>query len=177
MPRVSVQKNKLKKILSNDNTFAILLSPPTHSTSSPAKRPPLSTPLPSATIPAPPISQDLGTYIARDIKLFRELGWQQLVTQRRQRGDWNSNVGSIHHPAVRLLDHYKRHGAPVKIRTKPWTLARIEAALERGPHRSCHEHVQFLHEEFINMINKSQCWIILPYSIAKNLPGLRAHLE
>ena len=107
------------------------------------------------------------------MKLFRELGWQQLVTQRRQQGDWNNDVGSINHPAGHLLDHYKRHGAPVKFHTEPWTIARTEATLKRGPHRSCHEHVQLLHEEFIGMINKSQWIMILPYSIAKNLPGLR----
>ena len=173
MPRVSIKKNKLSDILSNDNAFEILLSPPTHSTLPPAKRPRLSTPLPPVVAPpAPDISQDLGTYIARDVKLFRELGWKGLVEQRRQQGDWNNDVGNIKHPAGRLLDHYKRHGAPVKFHTKPWTRARVEAALKRGPHRSCHEHVQFLHEEFIDMIQKSQ-WIILPYEIAKDLPGIR----
>ena len=44
--------------------------------------------------------------------------------------------------------------------------------ITRGPHKSCHEHITFLHEEFINMINKQQ-WIVLPYSVAKTLPGLR----
>jgi hypothetical protein len=34
------------------------------------------------------------------------------------------------------------------------------------------EYIDFLHEEFIDMINKQQ-WIILPYSEAKELPGLR----
>ena len=35
------------------------------------------------------------------------------------------------------------------------------------------EYINFLHEEFIDMINKQQ-WVILPYSeAAQDLPGLR----
>ena len=117
------------------------------------------------------VSTDLGTYIKRDVQLLREKGWKNFVTHRRKRGDF-ADVSSIPHPAKRLLQHYKVHGAPVKFSTRPWKEATIERALARGPHRSCMEHIEFLHEEFIDMINKQQ-WIILPYSEAKKLPGLR----
>ena len=117
------------------------------------------------------ISADLGTYVTRDVKLLKEMGWNSFVRHRRQRGDF-ADVAKLPHPASRLLQHYKAHGAPVKLATKPWKKHTVELALARGPHRSCMEHIDFLHEEFIDMINKQQ-WVVLPYSEAKHLPGLR----
>ena len=52
-------------------------------------------------------------------------------------------------------------GAPVEMSTPPWTSQQKKAALERGPHKSAHEHVDFLHTKFADMINKGQ-WTILP---------------
>ena len=53
-----------------------------------------------------------------------------------------------------------------------WTEGERQAALKRGPHRSATEHTLFLREEFASMIEKGQ-WVVLPYSVAKGLPGLR----
>ena len=47
-----------------------------------------------------------------------------------------------------------------------------QAALKRGPHRSAMEHTLFLWEEFASMIETGQ-WVVLPFSVAKRLPGLR----
>ena len=47
-----------------------------------------------------------------------------------------------------------------------------QAALKRGPHRSATEHTLFLRREFASMIERGQ-WVVLPYSVAKGLPGLR----
>lgn len=102
---------------------------------------------------------------------MKQLGWTDFVKGRRKRGDL-ADVSTLPHPASRLLKHYKTHGAPVKFSTGAWSKYTLENALERGPHRSCMEYIDFLHEEFIDMINKQQ-WIILPYSEAKELPGLR----
>ena len=52
-----------------------------------------------------------------------------------------------------------------------WTEVERQAALKRGPHRSATEHTLFLREEFASMIEKGQ-WVVLPYSVAKGLPGL-----
>lgn len=148
-----------------------LLSPPNllqqtpPATAPPAKRQKLVVP------PTPTVSPDLGTYIARDVELLKKLGWKKFVKSRRTRSDF-ANLSDLPHPAKRLLQHYKSHGAPVKFKTSAWTKSQIRAAIERGPHKSCHEHIDFLKEEFIDMINKEQ-WIILPYSVAKELPGLR----
>ena len=47
-----------------------------------------------------------------------------------------------------------------------------KCALNRGPHKSCFEHLDFLKEEFLDMIAKGQ-WLVLPAHAVKNLPGLR----
>ena len=121
-------------------------------------------------VPAPGLSQDLGKCIARDVELVQKLGWNNFVRQRRGRGDLS--VSNVPHPAARLLHHYKHHGAPVKLSSKNWTNSQLNRAINRGPHQSCHQHLEFLEEEFQDMINKDQ-WVILPFSIAKTLPGLR----
>ena len=44
--------------------------------------------------------------------------------------------------------------------------------MKRGPHRSATEHAPFLREKFASMVEKGQ-WVVLPYYVAKRLPGLR----
>ena len=117
------------------------------------------------------VSANLGTYVNCDVKLLKEMGWKSFVRHRRQRGDF-AEVTKLPHPASRLLQHYKVHGAPVKLTTKPWKKHTVELALAQGPHPLCMEHIDFLHEEFIDMINKQQ-WVVLPYSEAKHLLGLQ----
>ena len=75
-------------------------------------------------------------------------------------------------PARDLLRWYKARGVPVKSHTKPWSKGMLNRAIKRGAHKLCHEYVEFLEEEFKDMINKGQ-WIILPYSKVKKMPGLR----
>ena len=81
-------------------------------------------------------------------------------------------LDNVDHPAQRLLKSYKKRGAPVKMETKAWTREQVSAALARGAHRSCMEHLKFLHEEFADMIAKSQ-WVVLPAEAVADLPGLR----
>jgi hypothetical protein len=121
--------------------------------------------------PVPQISDDLGTYIARDSELVSAMGWHNFVKFRRKRGDF-ADVKSLHHPANRLLHFYKQHGVPVRFHTKPWTKVQTQNAISRGPHRSCHDYIEYLQEEFIDMINKSQ-WVVLPYQQVQNFPNLR----
>jgi hypothetical protein len=121
-------------------------------------------------IPTPELPSELGKYISRDVELLSKLGWKTFVQQRRRRGDFSSL--NIHHPAKRLLHQIKKHGAPVQLCSKPWSKSKLDQAIRRGPHRSCHEYIEFLEEEFVDMIKKEQ-WVILPYSSAKSLPGLR----
>ena len=114
---------------------------------------------------------ELGKYIERDVNLLKQLGWKKFVRQRRPTRDLGP-MDNIHHPAKRLLQHYRNHGAPVKLTTKPWSRERVKQSLKRGAHKSCFDYLDFLEEEFIDMINKDQ-WVILPYKVVKDLPGLR----
>ena len=90
---------------------------------------------------------------------------------RQGRGDFAS-LSEVKHPARRSLRQYKHRGAPVVLMTGSWTEGERQVALNRGPHRSSTEHTPFLREEFASMVEKGQ-WVVLPYSVAKRLPGLR----
>jgi hypothetical protein len=103
--------------------------------------------------------------------LLRSLGWHGLVAHRQPLSDF-SELDRVHHPARRLLRFYKHQGAPVKFSTSPWTSDQVTRALVRGPHASSHDYIDYLNEEFVDMINKGQ-WLFLPYSAIRHLPGLR----
>ncbi len=60
----------------------------------------------------------------------------------------------------------------MKVSTSPWTRLQLQRALKRGPHKSYHDHLPFLHNEFVDMIAKGQ-QVVLPYSAVQHLPGLR----
>jgi hypothetical protein len=92
------------------------------------------------------------------------------VAARRSRKDL-ANL-QFKHPAKRLLNQYKIHGVPVKVSTQPWTPQQLDQAIARGPHQSCKEHLAFLSDEFVDMIEKGQ-WTILPYSAIRDFLHLR----
>ena len=114
---------------------------------------------------------NLDEFIERDAALLAKLGWTAFVKSRRQRSDF-ATLDNVHHDAHRLLKFYKARGAPVKMSTPAWSAARVDEALERGPHKSCDDYHEFLGEEFADMINKGQ-WVVLPASAVENMPGLR----
>lgn len=117
------------------------------------------------------MSPELGECIARDSRLLKQLGWRDFVKRKRPRSDI-ATLENVDHPARDLLKFYKTRGAPVKFKTPPWGRPRVLHALKRGPHQSCKEHIDFLHEEFADMVAKGQ-WVVLPASEVLNLPGLR----
>jgi hypothetical protein len=91
--------------------------------------------------------------------------WQDFVKIWCGKGNFAS-LDNVNRPARRLLIHYNHRGAPVKFSTAPWTRDSINQAIKLGPHRSCNEYIDFLEEEFVDMIQKGQ-WVILPASVAK----------
>ncbi|KAL7523132.1 hypothetical protein ACHAWF_000389, partial [Thalassiosira exigua] len=113
---------------------------------------------------------ELGEYIVRDVKLLEQLGWRRFIRQRRPVSDFAS-LDNVQHPARRLLHFYKHRRAPVKFSTPPWTQRQVNRALALGLHKSSLKYLDFLREDFVDMISKAQ-WIILPASVAKDLPGL-----
>ena len=118
------------------------------------------------------VSKELGELIQNDCELLSRVGWREFVRHRRGRGDFASLDNIRGHPARPLLLHMKHRGVPVRFSTPPWSRQRVDAALKRGPHKSCMEYIDFLEEEFVDMINKGQ-WVILPASVACKLRQLR----
>ena len=118
------------------------------------------------------LPKDLGECISRDVELLQRVGWQRFVKTRRHGGDLSDLENVDQHPAKRLLKIYKHRGVPVKFSSPKWSRTKIKAALTRGAHKSCNEHIDFLNEEFVDMIQKGQ-WVILPATMAMELEGLR----
>jgi len=115
--------------------------------------------------------EKLHTLINQDLQLLNTVGWEELVKLKRDRGDL-STLDKVDHPARHLLKDLKYRGAPVRFSTEPWSSERVSEALARGAHKSCLGHVDFLYEEFEDMIQKGQ-WLVLPASAVQDWPGLR----
>lgn len=117
------------------------------------------------------IGKSLSHLIEKDAALFRTVGWKEFVRRKRPRDDFGE-LFDLPHPARRLLRQYKYHGAPVVLHDAPWTSQQLDAAVQRGPHQSCFQYIDFLEEEFISMLGKQQ-WVLLPYEAVKHLRNLR----
>lgn len=130
-----------------------------------------------ASVPTSPLEElesfsRLGKHIEKASQLLQESGWAETVYALRTPNDFSPDVATIPHPAGRYLDYLRKHGAPTKLQTAPWSADRIEQAIRRGPHQSAHQHSEFLYGEMADMCDKGQ-WMVLPYSQVKNVPGLR----
>ena len=94
------------------------------------------------------------------------------MKERRGNGDLSGLDELDGHPAQRLLKLYKHRVVPVKLSTSQWSRNKVMDALRRGGQKSCQGHIDFLNEEFLDMIRKGQ-WVLLPASVALELEGLR----
>ena len=124
-------------------------------------------PLPAAATSLP---FDLGKHIAHASHLFATKGWEATVRALRAAPDIHPEVKSLPHPAGRLLDHLRKHGAPVKFHHPPGPDQPCQA-MNRGPHQSAKDHGDFLWSEMGDMAEKGQ-WMVLPFDQVKDLPGL-----
>ena len=98
--------------------------------------------------------------------------WENFIKIRRRGGDISDLSNIERHPARRLLSHYKNRGVPIKLSTPAWDRSKLKAALARGAHQSCNSHLDFLSEEFVDVINKGQ-WVVLPAAMTMELEGIR----
>lgn len=116
---------------------------------------------------------DLGKFIDRLTHSFLSApSWNAFIRSVQGPSDFHPTVQTIPHPSAHLLNHFRLHGTPVVLSTKPWTHQQIHHTFHRGPHQSAHLFREFLAGEFLDMLNKQQ-WILLPYHLVKNLPNLR----
>ena len=56
--------------------------------------------------------------------------------------------------------------------TSPWTQEQKDSAIQRGPHKSAHEYMDFLREELTDMVDRAT-WMVLPYRHLRELCELR----
>jgi hypothetical protein len=101
---------------------------------------------------------------------FLKLGWAEFVRSQRAPCDFSKNLLSLPHPAASLLHSFSQDGVPVNLAREP-TQAEVEEMLNRGPHQSTLDHVDFLKEEFASMVKKGH-WVTLPYHLVRDLPSL-----
>jgi hypothetical protein len=71
-----------------------------------------------------------------------------------------------------VLNCLQTRGATVGLKTGKWTRAQKLDALERGSHQSACQHLDFLCEEFVYMIQKGH-WVLLPAHMVLDEMNLR----
>jgi hypothetical protein len=108
--------------------------------------------------------------------LLQRVGWNKFVDIKRGQPDLHVQGQIRAHPANRLLTCLERSGAPVLLRTPPWSKEQQDSTMERGPHKSSIEFAEFLKEELVDFIQKGQ-WVVLPYRLLMKDPKLRLHLR
>ena len=119
-------------------------------------------------------NDSLGKLIsAATARLAAALSWSDFVHTERGRSNITPRIAqTTNHPAGPLLDYLAQHGAPVRLTTQDWSPTRLQEALERGSHQSAQGHLEFLRDEFADMVSQ-RFWTVLPYSVVKHLPHLR----
>ena len=121
-------------------------------------------------------SENLGEYIVRDSSRLIDVGFEQLVRERRKCSNFHPQVKKLRHKAARLLDHLHKRGANVTLSTPPWDDAHLENTMRRGPHKSAVEYSDFLQEELLDFVQKG-FWMILPVRLLKKYPMIYKNLR
>ena len=85
---------------------------------------------------------------------------------QRGRGVLHSDIANIPHTAAHLLSRFQKVGTPAIMSGAPWSTGKTEAALKRGFHKSSKNCIEFLRDEFVDMMKKQQ-WIVLPADMIK----------
>jgi hypothetical protein len=121
-------------------------------------------PLGTTNAPALSTSQEheLGEYVLKDSALLESVGWEKFVAIKRGKPDLTLRGPLKDHPASHLLGRLQRVGAPVVLRTAPWSAERQHQTMARGPHKSAHEFVEFLCDEMAEFVKCGQ-WVVLPF--------------
>lgn len=113
----------------------------------------------------------LGKLVLKSLRrLMGGVSFLELCVLHRGR----SCLGSVHelpHPAAAFLANLRQYGASVRRTSPNWSRNDLDAAIQRGAHRSTLAYSEFLREEFADMVEAGQ-WLVLPYSWVRDLPGL-----
>ena len=100
-------------------------------------------------------NDELGKLIEQHAQLLVDNGWEKFVHLLRQQGDLHLDLARAgHHPAYQLLDNIAKRGVLAVMLTEPWTEEKNQQCLKRGPHKSCNEFLDFLHEEILQFAHQ-----------------------
>ena len=68
---------------------------------------------------------------------------------------------ALWHPAAQTLLQYATKGCPIQT-GKPWTQSEMQAAIDRGPHKSAlePEAIVQLQEEVAEKVHNGQAWLV-----------------
>ena len=97
------------------------------------------------------VPAELGKHITSDMELLEHVWWKEFVQMKHGESDV-SLLDNVHHPARGLIRDLKYHGTPMRFSTKEWSHDQISATLSHVTHKSYMEYLDFLHEEFTNMV-------------------------
>jgi hypothetical protein len=98
--------------------------------------------------------------------------WSTFVQQVRGVSHIHSKVDGLPHPAAALLKRLQTVGVPIVTRDPPWTPQKLDDMAAHGPHKSANDYSDFVREEMAEFCEKG-FWVVLPYDLVKQLPGLK----
>jgi hypothetical protein len=116
----------------------------------------------------------LGEYSIEDIATLKSIGWQNLVDLKQGRPDLKIGPKFKEHPAYHMLSILEQQGAPVQLKLAPWSDDQIHNTVQQGPHKLAMKYAEFLRDELVAFIQKSQWVVLLPLSVVLNNPELSA---
>jgi hypothetical protein len=79
-------------------------------------------------------------------------------------------VQHLNHPASTLLHHCKKCRVPLITNTVQWPIAKLNSAINRGPHKLAGKEWMSVRQGLPAMMRKGQ-WTVLPASLARKLEG------
>lgn len=119
------------------------------------------------------LSDDLGKSVQQALqRLSKSTTFEDFIRASQGPSDLHCNIENLEHPAATLLAEYRDNGASFQTTSPEWDQDRICQAVERGAHQSALQHLDFVRDEFVDMIRK-KFWVVLPASALQDVPGLR----
>ena len=79
-----------------------------------------------------PAEETLSKWAAAARVKLESFGWEALVRSARGVSQLSDGVKGLPHKAGRLLDHLRKRGAAVSMRTAPWMRAQVRHAAQRS---------------------------------------------
>lgn len=106
----------------------------------------------------------LGEFAQRGASYVHESGWSLFVACARGTSSLSPHVNVLpHNKAARLLNHLKQMVARILTSTPPWTSEKQHRAVMRGPHKSAHEHQDFVITKILDFCSRGY-WAVLLYA-------------